>query len=69
VILDFRALKVLEVSSQMAQRCLNYKNQGHRNHLKSEDVSKTRKAPARAAAFTKKLIAPSCNIGFKISNT
>jgi hypothetical protein len=48
----------------MAQKSLNFETQGKKNGLKSKDLSKLRKRLSRAIAFTKKLIAPSCDIGF-----
>jgi hypothetical protein len=47
-----------------AEENLDFETQGERNGWKSEDVSKLRKGPTRTRLHQKKLIAPSCVIGF-----
>jgi hypothetical protein len=46
------------------KKSLNFETQGYRNSCKNKEISKLRKRPARATAFTRKLIAPSYDIGF-----
>jgi hypothetical protein len=47
-----------------AEESLDFETHGERNGLKSEDTSELRKGSTRTRLHQKKLIAPSCDIGF-----
>jgi hypothetical protein len=48
----------------MEREILNSRTKGHRNARKSEDVSEARNGPTTTRLHLKRLIAPSCDIGF-----